>query len=251
MQCHYKKEAPNGMTRGSATSDGKFAYFTPGFTSVYQYELRKDKWTTLPNCKFQDFGLIVISGKLTTVGGKDDYNSTNKLLTLKQRKWVEEYPPMKTARTSPATVNTSDGEYIIVIGGHIVGGWTATVELFRVEKRTWYRMTDLPLPQDLPLPSATIESGEQLNVIGTGDKGYCCSLIALTSNDQPITLPFPLSWKPLPPLPVKSSTAATLCGQLVIIGGWRGLSSVNSIHKLVDVGSGWRLALWLVVGACV
>ena len=31
-----------------------------------------------------------------------------------------------------------------------------------------------------------------------------------------------------------SSTAATLCGQLVIIDGERDLSTVNSIHQLVD-----------------
>ena len=30
------------------------------------------------------------------------------------------------------------------------------------------------------------------------------------------------------------STAATLCGQLVIIGGERDRSTVNSIHQLVD-----------------
>ena len=30
------------------------------------------------------------------------------------------------------------------------------------------------------------------------------------------------------------STAATLCGQLVIIGGWEGWPPVNSIHQLVD-----------------
>ena len=31
-----------------------------------------------------------------------------------------------------------------------------------------------------------------------------------------------------------ASTAAALCGQLVIIGGKRDRSSVNSIHQLVD-----------------
>ena len=43
-----------------------------------------------------------------------------------------------------------------------------------------------------------------------------------------------LSWKPLPPLPVTSSTTATLCGQLVLIGGSQDRSPVNSIHQLVD-----------------
>ena len=33
---------------------------------------------------------------------------------------------------------------------------------------------------------------------------------------------------------MKHSTAATLCGQLVLIGGLQGRSPVNSIHQLVE-----------------
>ena len=46
--------------------------------------------------------------------------------------------------------------------------------------------------------------------------------------------PHPISWSFLPLLPVTWSTAATLCGQLVIIGGLQRRSPVNSIHQLVD-----------------
>ena len=145
---------------------------------------------------------------------------------------------MNTARSSPAVVSTSNGEYVIVVGGHIGrgvggGGWAATVELFQVKsRRRWYKLTDLPQP--LTHPSATI-CGDQLNVIGFDTTGYSCSLQALPSSDQPITSPLTLSWKPLPPLPVTYSTAATLSGQLVLIGGSRQYGSpVNSIHQLVD-----------------
>ena len=133
---------------------------------------------------------------------------------------------MNTACSSPAVVSTSDGEHLIVIGGfggEFVGGgggWsTATVELFQVKSRRWYKLTDLPQP--LTRPSATILCIDQLNVIGTVANGYSCSLQALPSSDQPITSPLTLCWKPLPPLPVTWSTAATLCGQLVVIGGSR------------------------------
>ena len=226
------------MTRGSATTDGQFAYFTPyGSTSVYRYEWRGEKWEELPSCPYRDSGLVIIDGELTTVGGYDgSFCYTNKLFTLRQKKWVEEYPPMNTACSSPAEVSTSDGEYLIVIGGFGGGGWTATVELFQMNSRRWYKPTDLPQP--LTSPSATI-CGDQLNVIGR-DNGYSCSLQALPSSDQPITSPLTLSWKPIPPLPVTWSTAATLCGQLVVIGGSRrDGSSVNSIHQLqwVEIGS--------------
>ena len=118
-----------------------------------------------------------------------------------------------------------------MIGGHDSDGFlTATVELFQVKSRIWYKLTDLPEP--LRDPSATI-CGDQLHVIGHAD-GYSCSIQSLPSNDRPITSPLTLSWKPLPPLPVTGSTAATLCGQLVLIGGMQGRSRVNSIHQLVE-----------------
>ena len=233
VQCHRKKTAPRAMSRGSSTTDGRYAYFTPSdSTSVYQYECSTEKWEELPSCRHQNSGLVIIDRELTAVGGVDDGSRrTNKLYTLRQREWVEKYPPMNTARSDTAVVSTSDGEYLIVIGGR-GGGWTATVELFQVKSRRWYKLTDLPEP--LIYPSATI-CGDQLNVIGIEANGYSCSLAALPSSDQPITSPLILSWKPLPPLPVAYSTASTLCGQLVLIGG--GLSPVNSIHQLV--GGQW------------
>ena len=236
MQCRGKKRAPCVMYRGSATTDGRFAYFTPDdSTSVYQYEYSTEKWEELPAYPHGNSGLVVIDRELTAVGGWDGfYRSTNKLYTLRQREWVEKYPPMNTARSSPAVVSTSDGEHLIVIGGLGGGRWTATVELFQVKSRRWHQLTDLPQP--LTLPSATI-CGDQLNVIGEDANGYSCSLSSLPSRDQPITSPLTLSWKPLPHLPVGYSTAATLCGQLVLIGGRQGRSPVNSIHQLV--GGKW------------
>ena len=243
MQCHSKRTALCGISRGSATTDGQFAYLTPeDSTSVYRYEWRGEKWEELPSCPYCNSGLVIIDEKLTAVGGDNGFHCTNKLLTLRQRKWVEEYPPMNTVHYSPAVVSTSDGEYLIVIGGFGGGGdWTAAVELFQVKSRRWCKLTDLPQP--LPHPSATI-CGNQLNVIGRRANGYSCSLQALPSSDQPITSPLTLSWKPLPPLPVTDSTAATLCEQLVVIGGkgqYYG-SPVNSIHQLM-VGQ------WMEIGS--
>ena len=237
MQCRGKKRAPCGMYRGSATTDGRFAYFTSrNSTSVYQYKYSTEKWEVLPACPRPNSGLVVIDRELTAVGGQDGSYRTNKLYTLRQREWVEKYPPLNTARSHPAVVSTSDGEHLIVIGGFGGGGGltTTTVELFQVKSRRWHQLTDLPQP--LTLPSATI-CGDQLNVIGIDTNGYSCSLSSLPSRDQPITSPLTLSWKPLPHLPVEVSTAATLCGQLVLIGGRQGLSPVNSIHQLV--GGEW------------
>ena len=221
------------MTRGSAATDGRFVYITPfGSTSYYQHECSTEKWMELPSCPYMSSGLAIIDSELTTVGGTDGAGRTNRLFTLRQGKWVEVYTPMNTARSHPAVVSTSDGDYLIVIGGFGSDyAATATVELFQVKSRRWYKLTGLP--QTLHRPSATI-CGDQLHVIGSDRNGYSCSLQSLPSNDRPITSPLTLSWKPLPPLPVEYSTAATLCGQLVLISGWQVGSPVNSIHQLVE-----------------
>ena len=234
VQCHQKKTAPCNMRRGCATTDGRFAYFTPWLSaSVYRYKRKTDKWKELPSCHYQDSGLVIIDKELTAhaVGGYDQFR-TNKLLTLRQGKWIEEYPPMKSARSSPAVVCTSDGEYLIVIGGYVGGGrWTSVVELFQVKSRSWHKLTDLPI--HLEFPSATI-CGFLVHVIGDDDKGYTFSLQVPPSSDKLIPLQIPTIIQPLPPLPVTHSTAATLCGQLVLIGGEGSLSEVNSIYQLVD-----------------
>ena len=189
----------------------------------------------LPPCPYHDSGLAIIASELTTVGGWGDrYRRTNKLFTLQQGKWVKKYPPTSTACSSPAVVNTSDDGYLIVIGGHAYGILLtahATIELFEVKSRRWHKLTDLPKP--LPSPSATI-CGDQVNVIGSGGNCYSCSLQALPSSDRPITSPLTLSWKPLSHLTPLYSTAATLCGQLVIIGGLRDKLSLSSILQLED-----------------
>ena len=207
----------------------QFAYFTPyDFNSVYSYEWNTEQWNKLPSCPYRNCALVIIYGTLTTVGGR----FTNKLFTLRQRQWVEEYPPMNTARFSPAVVSTSGGD-IIVIGGYGLGGvaWTGTVEIFQVKTRRWYKLANIPQPLDFP--SATI-CGNQLHVIGYDADGYSCSI---PSSDEPITsqsIPHLISWTSLPRLPVTASTAATLYEQLVIIGGRQYRSLVNSIHQLVD-----------------
>ena len=112
----------------------------------------------------------------------------------------------------------------------------------KVSSRRWHQLKDLP--QLLSRPSATIICGNQLHVIGIDGNGYSCSLQALLSSDRPITsqsVPHLISWTSLPRLPVTWSTAATLSGQLVIIGGGRS-SPVKTIHQLfngqwVEIGS--------------
>ena len=227
------------MIRGSAASDDQFAYFTPlGSNSVYSFKWSTEKWEKLPPSPYCNSGLVIADGKLIAVGGNDGSRYINKLYTLRQGRWVEHYPPMNTARSSPAVVSTSDGNYTLVTGGSVSDlgwPWTATVELFHARSTRWYELTNLP--QALSFPSATI-CGDKLHVIGDYGAGYSCSLKALLSSHQPIlsrSILKKLTWISLPQQPVEYSTAATLRKQLIIIiSGQRYGTQINSIHQLVN-----------------
>ena len=98
------------------------------------------------------------------------------------------------------------------------------------------------MPGPFPSPSAVI-CGDGLHVIGSDTNGYSCSLQEILQHCQPISQP-PLHsvshtsvWIYLPTLPQTDSTAATLCGELVAIGGGFGESPVNFIHQIV--GQKW------------
>ena len=113
VQCQQKKRAPCRMVRGSATTDDRFAFFTPhDCISLYQYEYSTEKWSDLPQCPYCNSGLAIIDSELTTVGRRDGRSCTNKLFTLQQRNWVKKYPPINTARSFLAVISTSDGDYI-------------------------------------------------------------------------------------------------------------------------------------------
>ena len=269
VHSYVKETAPCEMRRGSAIADDEFAYFTPhNSTSVYRYQWSTEKWRELTPSLYWNSGLVIINGGLTAVGGFDGLHHTNKLLTLRQDRWVEHYPPMETARSSPAVVSTPDGNYILVIGGKVsIGSWTATVEILDMRNKKWLKKS-FELEWILIWPSATI-CHNHVYVIGHDGYGYSCSLQILdrelSHSSKLIELAYrwvlgerstfkdyhnslfynnpnsKFHWKPLPRQPVRWSTAATLSGQLIIVGGERDGSQVNSIHQLkaeewVEVG---------------
>ena len=186
------------------------------------------------------------------MGGREGPQRTKDLLTLREGKWVTEYPPMHTARSHTAVLSTPDGNFVFVIGG-CVDNWiqmisvgstsvdiSTTVMLFQVKNRMWYELTSLP---SLSSPSATI-CGNQLYVIGDSLDGYSCSLQALLSIDQETTSQFlshQITWTSVPQLPLFESTAATFSGQLIIIGGEERMLPGekrrilrNTIYQLLD-----------------
>ena len=229
LQCHRKMHsAPCEMSRGSATTDGRFAFITQNDSSkVYAYEMSTEKWEQLPSTPYANPGLIVCGSVLVAAGGQ----ITNKVFAMNPSRpqWIQKHPPMNIARYSPAVVSTSD-DNIIVIGGYIHPRMpTPVVELYKSSTRQWFQLKNLPEP--LGELSATITSQNTLHVIGA-KSSYSCALRTLQAASYPS--PYSQTWKPLPPLPVTHSTAASLCGELLIIGGRQNSSPVDSIYQLVE-----------------
>ena len=114
VRCSEKDSTPSKITGGSATTNHKFAYFTTSDLNVYRYHWSTGRWEEIRRPCY-DSKLAVIHGEITTaVGGQDGcYCCTNKTLRRRQRQWIEEYPPMNTARSHmhAAVVSSSDGEY--------------------------------------------------------------------------------------------------------------------------------------------
>ena len=225
------------MIRGSAAADHNYAYFGSGSNEVYRYTISTDEWLRLPPCPHSYPALVIIDNELTAVGGySGGISHTNKVFTLRQGRWVEEYPPMSIARRSAACVGISNDHhmYIMVIGGVGVGGRTTAVELLNTHSRRWSTLTSLPKP--FPLPSAVV-CGDLVYVVGKNCV-YSYLLSALPDSTRPDKSLQPPIWTQIPHLPLYDSTPAILAGQLVCVGGRQGESGLSrrddSIHQLVD-----------------
>ena len=236
------------MTRGCAASDQEFAYFAPlGSDTVHRYSISSDKWLRLAPCAYRNFGLVIIKNSLVAVGGRRTYSLyTNRIFTLRDGAWLEEYPPMNYARDNPsvATIDCPGNSeiYVAVVGGSVSDGkWSTSVELYSTSSKAWCELANLPKP--LAFPSAAIWSDTDndtllISVVGCYREGYSYSF-KLDTLKQPV---MSSTWSPLPKLPASGLTAVALKSKLVIIGGWKISESVSYIHQLIS-------DQWVKIGA--
>ena len=218
VKCEYV------MFRGAACGIRTMAYFSPGATSsVYCFDSCSKQWSRLPDHPTFtfNFSLIVINDLLTTVGGI----KSNKLFSFSEGnwfskgKWVEKFPPMPTKREYPAAVCT--GHSLVVAGGRDEGKHLPTVEVMDTNTQQWF--TAASLPRGICRASMT-GCGDNLYILGDNTTHvYSCFLQALLQTCQApgkaSSLQKASVWNRIADVPVKSSTAATLCGQLVSVGG--------------------------------
>ena len=224
LQWRTCSDAPEDMSRGSAVSHDKMAYFNPyGSTAVYQFE--EDQWTALPECPHYWSALTVVNKQLTTVGGS--HGPTNSLASLtgegKDRKWVEHFPRMPTSRYGLAAV--CRGTSVIAAGGRDGGRVLSTVEVMDTESLQWTLVN--PLPHPMYWASIAV-SQEKVYLLGgrdqNGDKTlsvFTCSTLQTQPLDAQLEKPANqlTGWHQVADAPHYSSTAVCVGEVLLAIGG--------------------------------
>ena len=231
---------------GTAVVSGNLAYFNSAGIGVHAYHVDEDKWTSLPDCTRQWYGFAVINSLLTAVGGEKSPSRepTNTLTSLREGKWVELLPPMSTNRVKPAVVTTDNNNHVIVAGGEPELGvmtWLATVEVLNCSSLQWTSVCDLPKP--LSYIAATI-CNDRIYCFNFTNTAYTCTVDSLLSSSQSLTADThtdsqttsPQIWRALPDVPAEFSTPASLCGQLVAVGG----EEVSTIHQYNMTSGSWE-----------
>ena len=152
---------------------------------------------------------------------------TNSLLSLMGEggamKWLPHFPAMPTARQDTAAV--CSGHSLIVAGGSDGHNRLATVELLDIDTKQWSTACSLPHP----FTRATISiCRERLYLMGGLDetgRTHSCSVPELlqSQTEKLRTEPEPdrqtTKWRRIADAPFSFSSCATLCGQLVAVGG--------------------------------
>ena len=207
---------------------------------VFKYDPDTDNWSRLPRYQYRRFAISIINSCLTLVGGCDnDLEPTNQLAVYKpsSQHWTYPYNPMPTPRYRPAVVMYDI--WLLVAGGcDAAGRDLATVELFNTSTNQWLVASSLPRPCSL-LTSTTIN---KLGYIVTAKKQvYRVSLPDIVSQtvDQSTTSKSPALWRRLPDTPLSCSTAISLRGYLIAVGGDHDNRTRTDIHLYQPESEQW------------
>ena len=225
---------------------------------VFQYDPSRDVWSRLPPHQVIFYGMAQFMGHLITVGGWIRHGGyTGKVYHFKeesQKKWEEFLKPMPTARVWPLVATTqsaivASGGDVDVRNGKVVA--CTTVEVYSSETSQWHTADPLPVPCSTMTSVTIADTWYQLGGGGTDEKDLTTVLyVSLTSLVQRATSPTlqPAShmsvWKTLPDTPLLGSAAASLSGNLLAIGGYRGKKpSSPSVHIFLPLTNSWVRAI--------
>ena len=238
---------------------GKEVYV--GFVAVnIKYNITEDSWSTLPEAPVVRSRIGSLSQKIILVGGQLQSNKrvTGDIHEFDEatQQWVRStsIPPMPTARQSATAVSWTSPSALIVCGGSNEEDEPMTVvEVYHSRTSQWHTVSPLPFPRDC-MSHTVIHSvlylvgGYEGKTKGSRKKTVMSTSIPqlLESCLQPSRTP-PVQWQSgsIPDVPYFYSTAASLGGCLLVVGGYSILkfghyrSPVSSVHAYCPSSSSW------------
>ena len=232
------QRAPATFHTGVTAFHGHLCYFSSFMTTdIHVYDTVVGAWHILPGCPVTNFGLEVVRGSVTTIGGRlvtESTLCTTQLFSLSQGGrgerglWVAKLPSMRLARVQPAT--TSNSRLVIVAGGEVGDHKTfiADIEVLLLETEQWTHVASSPLGNYSWLTA--VLCGDQLYLLEGNGARERDNLHALHMGALVETLLDPvarqqrgkrggLPWKQVQPAPASNTTCVCAKGQLVVVGG--------------------------------
>ena len=227
---------------GGGTTD---SWYGDDAHTVYEYDEASNQWVSLPRYKYRRFAMVILTGKLTLVGGRNtSRGSTNQVAVWEgegtSQGWTHPYPPMTTSRYSPAVATY--GDMLVVAGGRNSGGDPlATVEVLNTTSHQW--LSASPLPMGCSSMTSAIVNQELFLLGGTlTTASLVVSLPDITwSSVHSTTTNRSVQWHTLPAPPLKRSAAISLCGSVLAIGGLHGIESSTAIHVYQPATNNWNM----------
>ncbi len=217
------------LVKGSIYVGGGVTKKIADYHVVFQYDLGRDGWYTLPPCPVRGFALGQFQGHLITVGGVTlEEEVTGKVYRFREaaRVWEEYLKPMLTPRSILSIATTPSA--IIACGGEDDEETTySVVETYTVQTSQWRTAESLPFACSA-MTSVTI--GDTFYLLGGQDEHtkavLCAAIPSLLKTAKSPTLQRSTSapritsvWKTLPATPLRMPTATSLGGRLLALGG--------------------------------
>ena len=244
------------MSNAHAVVMGEKVYVGGGATEdeedshVFQYNKSRDEWSRLPPHPLIYFAMAQFTGHLITVGGEISDSPTGKVYRFKEesQEWEEFLKPMPTARVFLTVATTQSA---IIASGGATGVRDedvayATVEVYSCETSQWY--TADPLPAPCGAMSSVTTAGTCYLLGGRDADGEPIATVlyaSLASLVQKATSPTHKSashtsvWKTLPDIPLNASTAVSLSGNLLAVGGHDTKTSFPAVNVFIPLINSW------------
>ena len=212
---------------------------------IQVFNMKTQNWSRLPRYRYKYFAMTVINHHLTLVGGYGGGHGggvgevTNQLAVYEpsSQHWTFPYNPMPTPRYRPAVLMYDI--WLLVAGGYDARVTDlATVELFNTSTNQWLATSSLPTPCGY-LTSAIVDNYGYL--VMNSKEVFRVSLpdiVSQTVNQS--TSKLPALWCRLPDTPLRYSTAISLRGYLLVVGGSHdNLTPRTDIHLYQPESEQW------------